>query len=180
MIHNEDCHDCDHLTGTALTKTAFASKMADLETQAAATGEAAAQANFLYANGLYNMSYFGNGRAIFATSHENFDMALPRNREMSKPEKYYLRAAELSKNPEFKAKAIFMAAKAERNSHYDATIEHRGGYFANYFDPKSSYFAGKHFATLKQSYANTKYYQEILNECGYFKRYASGAASPTK
>jgi hypothetical protein len=62
-----------------------------------------------------------------------------------------VQAATLSSNKELKAKAVFMAAKTEQN---------KG------FAPPEKYFD-----MLKDSYADTQYYQEIIRECARFKSY---------
>ena len=169
IIHIVDCHDCDEAKGTKMDKEAFARQMAELSEKAKGTEEDSAIASFQYANGLYNMTFFGNGRAVYETSRGNFDEKLPRNRNMEPAEKYYLRAASLSKNPELQAQATYMAAKADFNRYIDQTIK----YDSRYMKQVESN-SGKHFATLKERYQNTKYYQEILAECSFFADYVNG------
>ncbi len=78
---------------------------------------------------------------------------------MDLAEKYYLQAASLSADKDFKARALFMAAKAEQNRYFNTRK------FAT--DPQPQ----KHFAMLKASYSDTQYYQEIIRECGIFRSY---------
>jgi len=164
MIHIKDCHDCDfQAPHTTYTKKSFAERMLALSRTAQGQGEQAAAASFELANGFYNMSYYGNGRSIYDTAHENLYPrdSNDRNAElalnMDRAEKYYLQAVSLSSNREFKAKAIFMAAKAEQNRRYNVDREdnnkvHPSAYFTMLFD----------------SYSDTQYYQEIVRECAYF------------
>jgi hypothetical protein len=129
--------------------------MLELSGRAQGRGEEAAQASFELANGFYNMSFYGNGRDIYVTRSwnlsprwENATSVSPALR-MDLAQKYYLQAAALSSDREFKAKATFMAAKVEQTESNDRT----------------------HFRTLRESYSNTSYYQEIIRECGYFRSY---------
>jgi hypothetical protein len=54
-----------------------------------------------------------------------------------------------------------MAAKCEQNAFFMNTP-------ANY---KGDFKSGVYFASLKKDYNTTKYYQEVIKECGYFKTY---------
>jgi len=166
-----DCHDCDfQAPHTRYTKLTFADRMLSLSRAAGGQGQAAAEASFELANGFYNMSYYGNGRDIYITKYQNLRAYnylgyLSGNINFEKPlntdaaERYYVRAFNLSSNREFKAKAAFMAAKAEQNRHYTSSKD------------KSGHGPQTHFDTLRTSFADTLYYQEILKECGYFRAY---------
>jgi hypothetical protein len=175
LIHIKDCHDCDFLAPhTKYTKLSFTERMLSLSGQAQGQGDAAATASFELANGFYNMSYYGNGRAIYDTEHGNlrpysieYPFVRPRARiqrdepatNMNLAEKYYLRAADLSSSKEFKAKAIFMAAKTEQNRFYSTNPD------------KGARPPRMYFKLLEDSYADTAYYQEILGECEDFRTY---------
>ncbi len=167
LIHINDCHDCDHADPKKkiYTKLQFTERMVELEKLATKTDvKNAAKHYFEYANGLYNMTYYGNGRKIRETTiycPDDYGDDTDREREpytnCSIAEKYYLKAAALSNDKEFKAKCVFMAAKCEQNEQYSA----------GNFDGGSE----THFLTLKDSFADTKYYLEIIKECGYFRAY---------
>jgi hypothetical protein len=75
---------------------------------------------------------------------------------------YYEKAFASAENKEQKAKCVFLLTKIERNAFY-LTPE----FVYDVTDFKA--FDG--FKKLKAEYAQTKYYQEIINECGYFGRY---------
>lgn len=165
LIHIRDCHDCDFAANekakgkakAAYTLATLIARFIELSKQAGQKGEAGAQASFLIANGLYNLSYYGNARDVYSgTSSDD----LSRNRDMTQAEKYYKRAMELSADQEFKAKACFMAAKTEQNRRFKDS--------SSYIDGPASPI---YFKMLKDSYANTRYYQEIIKECGYFRTY---------
>jgi hypothetical protein len=166
-IHIKDCHDCDHeaVQKTKYTKTSFIEKLIEMKRTAKEKPAEAAQNYLLVANGFYNMTYFGNARlfydnyvdnAIYNYEHaflpeENNDLAL----------KYYLLALQSSTDKEVKAKCTFMAAKCEQNAFFTNKP-------SNY---KGDFKSGVYFASLKKEYSSTKYYSEIIKECGYFKTY---------
>jgi hypothetical protein len=87
----------------------------------------------------------------------NRDAELSLNMHLA--QKYYLQAFNLSSNREFKARAAFMAAKTEQNRYYNTRNDET--------DPQPHTY----FKTLKDSFANTAYYQEIIRECGTFPSY---------
>ncbi len=167
-----DCHDCDFADPQkrTYTKASFARRLLELKTRADGAGEDAARASFELAAGLYNMSYFGNARDVYETAHGNFSPELPRNRNMDLAEKYYRRALELSSDREFQARAAYMAEKCAHNRLYAAAGAAQPGglddYFSRHAEP-----GGDYFRLLKKSYSDTKYYAEILRECGYFRRF---------
>jgi hypothetical protein len=155
-IRIRDCHYCDaSAPHKSYTKVSFAEGMLDLSRRAQGRGEDAALASFELANGLYNMSFYGNARDVYDTSRLNLSPRWEYAPSVSPAvrtdlaEKYYLQAAALSSDRELKTKATFMAAKAEQTRSNDRT----------------------HFRTLQQSYSNTAYYQEIIRECGYFRSF---------
>jgi len=175
MIHITDCHDCDFVAPhTLYTKVTFITRMKELALAAQGTGPAAAQASFELANGYYNMSYYGNGRDIYNTEFGNLRpnmwnaASLPNEKtlNMDLAEKYYVQAMEKSTDREFKTKVCFMAAKAEQNRYYYTHPDENTGVDIH---------PGIYFKKLKENFGDTQYYQEIINECGYFKKYATGS-----
>ena len=177
MIHIKDCHECDFKAPhTKYTKVTFADRMLALSRASQGQGDEAAQASFELANGFYNMSFYGNGREIFDTHHHNFypDVSslyygpvFPSNGNpnseivfnMDLAEKYYVQTMNLFSNKENKTKAAFMAAKTEQNRFFDTHRDGKG-------DQPWTYFK-----LLKDSYSDTQYYREIINECGTFRAY---------
>jgi hypothetical protein len=163
-VHIKDCHDCDaEAPHKDYTKLGFAQQMALLSIPAQSREEAGAVASFNLANGFYNMSYYGNGRSIYDTAYDNLAPRYGGNRDaelalnMNLAQRYYLQAFNLSSNREFKARAAFMAAKTEQNRYYNTRKNEK--------DPQPHTF----FRTLKDSFANTAYFREIIRECGTFK-----------
>jgi hypothetical protein len=177
VIHINDCHDCDANDPQKVEYTtgSFLERMIALEDSVKSNPVHAAKFYFLLANGCYNMTYYGNCRAFYATKltavGDDFfsEGKLSDSSEIdnikgyfdcSKAEEYYNKAADASKDIEFKAKCAFMAAKCEQNEFYTS-----GG------GASGDFGGGKYFNLLDSCYSKTKYYHEIIKECGYFKSY---------
>ena len=170
--HVVDCHDCDHAVKHAkpFTKVAFAQRMAELKVQAAEPKQGSAQAAYDLATGYYNMSHFGNARALYGTTLDTFPTFLPRQMDTKQALKFYEQSAETAKDRELQAKAHFMAAKAERDGIYvSRQTKDALTYDGLYTD--STYVVGKHFKLLADNYTDTQYYKEAIAECGFFKRF---------
>lgn len=166
-----DCHDCDHVNvpGT-LTRQSFCAKMSALNAKAE---KGDAKAAFDYANGLYNISWFGNSRdainpALLANaSEESFY-------QMEAPMAAYQRALKLAPSKENKAICLFMMAKCEQNEFYtDGTNVSYTSFYGEDepCDPVKNQEYRKNFAKLKKEYANTEFYKMALKECSYFQHY---------
>ncbi len=192
-IQINDCHDCDAArdsdvdsiagadTSTFNTKKGFIKRMIELEKSFKTDPAHLAENYFLFANGLYNMTYFGNNRMLYDSKATTMEYQyygypvyservantgelvnpLPIYLNCAKAEKYYNKAMNATNNPELKAKCCFMAAKCEQNMFF----------LYRPTDHKGDFKAGKYFAMLKANYSKTRYYQEIIQECGYFKTY---------
>ena len=192
-IQINDCHECDAArdsdvdpiaasdTSSFHTKKEFVLRLVLLENSIKTDPKHLAENYFLMANALYNMTYFGNNRSLYESPgtgvvYQYFGFSqytervantgelvnpLPINCNCSKAEEYYNKAMNSTKDPEFKAKCCFMAAKCEQNMFF----------LYKPSDYKGDFKAGKYFAMLKANYSKTKYYDEIINECGYFKTY---------
>ena len=174
IIHINDCHDCDHQskTGDSYTKYTFVQHLAELKDLATSNPKKLAESYFLLANGLYNMTYFGNARALYETkineypssyleyenSGKNGDDAIT---NCSEAKKYYQKAMDLSVDKEFKAECCFMAAKCEQNEYFMSTE----------FDGNKAIRSGKYYNLLQEIYSKTDYYKEVLTECSYFKTF---------
>jgi hypothetical protein len=170
-IHINDCHDCDHAAAqkTKYTRLSFAEKMFEMKNKAASKPEEAAQNYFLVANGFYNMTYFGNARLFYDNPIDFRHYYYSNSNEGTKENdcalalKYYLLARDKSTDKEFKAKCTFMAAKCEQNLWF-LTRKYEDG-----IDFKS----GVYFKELVKTYSTTKYFDEIVKECGYFRTFAT-------
>lgn len=174
IIHINDCHDCDFVSqeGDAYDQRSFVEKLLELQGKATSDPKNAAQNYFLLANGLYNMTYFGNAHDVFGSPlidlsvgyfSFDYDAIEPYYPyfDCSKAMEYYQKAMDASTNKEFKAKCCFMAAKCEQNLYYAS----------GQFSYDKAIKTGVYFRELVKTYPKTKYYQEILKECGYFRTY---------
>lgn len=125
------------------------------------------------ANAYYNTSYFGNHRGFggeILLGTPNLSFYYP-NTWMGQAEmypilqndialKYYKLAAENSRDQEFKATCYFRAAKCEQNN-----------WIRTHGDRAPNEGTTYYFDLLKEKYAKTQYYQEIIQECEYFRTY---------
>ena len=125
--------------------------------------------NILLGNAFYNMSHYGNARLFYNNPivdqygnyiDEEYSDMLYNN---SQTEYYYKKALSVAQNDEEKAKATFLLTKIERNKFYLSK---------QYVPDEVDFITFKGYKTLMQNYSNTKYYQEVINECGYFSRVA--------
>nr|MBA2538303.1 hypothetical protein [Deltaproteobacteria bacterium] len=162
VIHIVDCHDCDHAKyGKSKWDHAnLTAKLIELDAKVKAGGEVGADAAMQIGNALYNLTYWGNARAATAETHQKTEDA-------SLAMKYYKRAFELSKNRELKAKAAFLAAKAELGNLLSTTAVADASGTSRGLPVPSTWFP-----VMKQ-FANTRYYKEVIKECGHFASWVS-------
>lgn len=171
-----DCHDCDFAAyqDVKYTRKTFTLKLIELQKsfESEKNKETLAQNLFLYANALYNMTYFGNGRFIATTPISWMEDNYSSNFESKKNQpdnyynctvalEYYVKAKELTNNKDFAAQCNWGAAKCEHNLKLM-------DYLPWQTQAPVDFEAGTYFNEMKSKYAGTKYYKEALNECGYF------------
>lgn len=159
VIHIIDCHDCDHekYEKSKWDHANVVERLIELDAKVKLGGEAGAEAALQIGNVLYNLTYWGNARQATAETHQKTEDA-------TLAIKYYKRAHDLSKNRELKVKAAFLAAKAELGTLMSSDNDPAGN-TAGLPIPKTW------FPVVKQ-YANTRYYKEVLRECGHFASWA--------
>jgi hypothetical protein len=162
VVHVKDCLECDHQRfgeKATWTHASFVTRMIALTAQARQRGDAGAEAAFLLGNGYYNITGVGNARSFLERSHlETFDARTA--------ERWYKRAFDGWHDREHKAQAAWMAAKSElarslpfrRPEDRDSPL-----------DPLP--IPRKWFPIFK-TFAHTAYYQEVLAECGNYRRWA--------
>lgn len=181
QMNINDCHDCDanSLTTKPYTKYSFAKRMLELEKELKTNPKNRAENYYLLANAYYNMTYFGNSWMIIdfyrSLISEEKD---PNFLDCSKAEDYYLKAMTASKDNEFKARCLFMAAKCEQNRFY---IDK--GFFQGTIDyypydceknpqiKKENY--RMYFKNLNDNYSKTEFYKRALKECKYFNYFVT-------
>lgn len=171
LIHINDCHNCDHEAPQTLkyTKYSFIKHLAELSETTSGNPKKASNIYFLLANGLYNMTYFGNSRAVYESHIKSvplYDFYYDESRkdgiyDCTKAESYYKKAMELAPNKELKAKYCFMASKCEQNRYYCSSA----------YKTNRIYHPENYFNQLKKDFSKTMYYKEIIEECGYFRTF---------
>ncbi len=165
--------------GIKTVRTEFCKTMLELE-QKIKTDKANANEILKYANGLYNMSYWGNFTSLaeygFISNFWSYrnpsysnDTGYPDMVNLyeypmfvcESAQKYYSLAAKKSANKEFQAQCYFFAAICEQNSYYisnDYSDENEKGLKIKYRN---------YFKLLKEQYRNTQYYKDAMNTCSY-------------
>lgn len=139
--------------------------------------------NYLFANALYNLSYFGNSDRITTVYRSNYSIGSPllQKDKLEKAIKHYNIALENSKDKEFQAKLTYMISKAylaladltnekDRWKYYGESKYNYGTIYETFLQKNGA----KYFDTLKQDFGDTKYYQELIQQCGDFKIYQKG------
>ncbi|PZX95059.1 hypothetical protein DOS84_00375 [Flavobacterium aquariorum] len=176
----KDCHDCDHQAlqkkkYTMLDFLTIIQKMQDNVTKQVDVYNN----NLLLGNAFYNITHFGNGRLFYegkiAGEGSTPDFFRDPIREMitncSLAKAYYEKAFLATKNNEQKAKTQYMMSKCERNDYYNKKYYSLNLSTWDIQDDQTNFIAWQGFKNIKANYSKTKYYKEIINECGYFKTY---------
>jgi hypothetical protein len=178
----QDCHDCDHAAPQKIkySKVELLRKMKELENNIKANKDVHRNA-LLLGNAFYNITHYGNARAFYECDvigryyyapYEIYSEVRSYLLNMDLATKYYSMALNAAQNDEQKARAHFMLAKCERNQWYNETKYNEDN------NAQIDFKAWNGFKTLKQQYANTQYYKEVIKECGYFRTYINkGTAS---
>jgi hypothetical protein len=158
VIHIVDCHDCDHAAYGAAkwTRASFAQRMIDLRARAERPGKAGAAAAFDLGNGYYNITWFGNARSFLDNTHVQADV--------TEAEKWYKRAFDAFPGREDKARAAFMAAKAELARLVGPPVDR--------YDALEKLPVPTTWFPIVRQFADTRYYREILQECGHYRRWS--------
>ncbi|GHE43978.1 hypothetical protein GCM10017764_29120 [Sphingobacterium griseoflavum] len=175
----KDCNDCDHAAPQKVkyTKLDFLRKVQELKQNVDQGTDLYANA-LLLGNAYYNTSFFGNARVFYynAIIAEYGNYISTKNQPyilgMSNAKKYYEKAFHAAQDNEQRAKVSYLLAKVDRNNFYRQQYLQADDYY--WADAKQTMFkdwAG--FQTLKNDYADTKYYQEVIRECGYFRSYVT-------
>jgi hypothetical protein len=149
VMHIRDCHDCDHekYARAPWNLRNLLERLVALEKTARGTGEAAAQAAYELGSVTYNLTWYGNARAVLGAHAATEDTA--------PAEAWFARAFELTQQRELKAKAAYMAAKCE--------LPRLPG--AQEGSPPR---APRWYGSLAK-FADTAYHREVLAECGYYQ-----------
>jgi hypothetical protein len=164
----KDCHDCDHAAYQKIkyTHIDFLNKIKLMQDNLA-NGLDVYNNNMLLGNAFYNITHFGNARLFY-----QIKIALPNSPEYNckQAKMYYKKALESAVNLEQIAKCNYMLAKCERNDFYNQ----QALLYENPWDAESetiNFKEWKGFNLLKNQCSSTKFYQDVIRECGYFKTY---------
>ncbi len=144
--------------GDAKDKLTLAQTLLKLEDMAKKGGNESANYYYLLGNAYYNMSPAGWHRPILHYREGNYSHNLGDGYSYNVAEDYYEKARMASTDKEFKAKMTYMMAKVEQAFGYNGLRKNE---------------SGSYFEELVEQYANTNYYQEVLDECGYFRDYVN-------
>jgi len=176
-----DCHDCDFEIQPRPTLTAMDVLKTMQKMKSALRGGKNKYNNaYLLANAFYNISFYGNSRVFFQSPitgsdpYTPFDIAVafrPMLLSNKIAERYYLMARDAAVNKEQKARCTFMAAKCEKNESYNLVYNAAGKDGDQWNTDVNDQYFGKYFAALATGYKDTRFYQEILKECGFFRNY---------
>ncbi|MFD1258349.1 hypothetical protein ACFQ3S_16205 [Mucilaginibacter terrae] len=156
-----------------LNKLQFAQKMAELKAKLK-NDPKNADVYFQMATGIYNTSTYCDSWNLISYIWSSYDFGRKQMYyydgdyiKTSFAKQYYLKARELSTDPEFKAKCTFMAAKCEQKEHEAPS------YMDNYaaYEKREKAFLkaikqNSHFKEM-QEYKATRFYKRAVNECSY-------------
>jgi len=168
----QDCHDCDHenYRGRKWTRMTTLNRMIQLQQNLLRNTDMYYSALTL-GNAYYNLSYYGNSRVFYQSklmyswgnSIDDFHSKFLNSSNRAKD--YYRTALQYAQSDEQRAKCEYFIAKCDRNEFYNF------GWVNNGID----FLAWDGFVNLKSKYSNTKFYNEVIRECGYFRTYLSKA-----
>ncbi len=188
----KDCHDCEHARRQSVKYTSLSLllKMKEMKDLAEQNNDAYNN-NLLLANAYYNLTFYGNARLFSASGLTGetvpsmpeyiacFAQSMLTNCDLAK--KYYLKASAAAEDDEQRAKIAYLISKCERNEYYnkhytfgicDGSGEYN--YYPRAFNAHSISYAWGGFKELKEKYANTQYYKDVINECEDFVDYVNG------
>ncbi|RFS20986.1 hypothetical protein DVR12_16685 [Chitinophaga silvatica] len=149
----------------------FCNQMVDLE-ETMKKPQAPATAFYKYANALFSISYYGHTwdfvkkyrpTYLWYTPEVEKDPFLRQYFGCYKAEEYYLKALKISSptNKEFRARCAFLAARCAQKH---IAIDNNDKYL-------KTWIRNKYFPQLVTDYSQTKFYQQVYNQCGYLRDY---------
>lgn len=175
-----DCHDCDHTAPQKVkySRTDFLKKLKELKDKITAGQDVYTNA-ILFANAQYNITHYGNARVFYECLIYGSDQSEPWSIDsvfrapltsMATAVKYYTLALNAAQTDEQRAKVQYLLAKCQRNEWYNHTVYASETNRFNDNDHRPDFTAWAGFKALSQ-YPKTKYYTEVLKECGYFSTF---------
>jgi hypothetical protein len=177
----KDCHDCDHAAyqKRKYSQIEFLTTIKEMQEKLAQKEDVYTN-SLLLGNAFYNITHFGNGRTFYESSIVGYGSGPYSFRDKMKEmitncnvaKMYYQKAFEAATTKEQKAKCVYLMAKCERNDYYNKKYNSIKSYW-DIEDDKINFIAWNGFKTLRKEYSDTKYYQDVIAECGYFNTYVN-------
>lgn len=177
----KDCHDCEHAAyqKKKYSQMDFLTTIKDMQDKLAQKEDVYTN-SLLLGNAFYNISHFGNGRTFYEISIVGYGSSPYSFRNTMKEmitdnsvsKMYYQKAFEAASNKEQKAKCLYLISKCERNDYYNKKYNDVNNYW-EIQDDKINFIAWNSFKALRKDYSDTKYYQDVIAECGYFNTYVN-------
>jgi hypothetical protein len=177
----KDCHDCDHAAyqKRKYTFMDFLTTIKEMQGKLAQKEDVYTN-SLLLGNAFYNITHFGNGRTFYEITIIGYGSSPYSFRDSMKrmitncdlPRMYYQKALEAATTKEQKAKCIYMLAKCERNEYYNNKYNNLKNWWEA-DDDKINFIAWSGFKALQKDYSDTKYYQDVIAECGYFNTFVN-------
>jgi hypothetical protein len=170
-----------------ITRLEFAHKLLELKKKIKQDPQDALS-YYMLGNAYYNITYFSKSANL--VSYFNSDAYYTGFTDCTKALSYYKKALELAKNRELKAECCFMLANCRQNMFTLEYNAHDYGYSYGYgYQKRKEYIFEdrfkenekqkvlkgyrEYFKLLKDEYADTNFYQEVIKECEYFSFYVN-------
>jgi hypothetical protein len=174
----KDCYYCDrdYQNPVFFSMRMLLQKMTELDELASKNKKMAVASYISMGDAMYNITRYGNARSFYDTKMHDAGKYIYGYAETQGNDtmffscrlaaSYYMKAMELTKDKETKARCCWLLAKCEQNEFVNSGV--------SAFEQKegSEIFVGKYFKEMQTNYSKTKYYKEVIGQCGYFKKYA--------
>lgn len=178
----KDCHDCEHLAfqKRKFTDSEFLNLMNEMQIKVA-QNEDVYNNSLLLGNAFYNISHFGNARTFYEIPIVGYGSSPTYFRDEIKKMivdcsvsiMYYQKALAAAITKEQKAKCVYLLAKCERNEFYNNRYYFQNKDYWDFYADDVNFLAWRGFQQLQKEYSDTKYYQDVIKECGYFNTYVN-------
>lgn len=168
----EDTADAMHRK--AITQLQFCDRMLALQ-EKMKTPPVDARVYYDYATALFNLTYYGKTWSFVRNSRHTYFWYTaacekdPFERQYFgcyAAEAYYLKAAQVATDNEFRARCFFMAARCSQK--HVAPMENDKKYY-------SALVHNRYFPALKANYSQTRFYQEVYGQCSYLRDFVRTA-----
>lgn len=179
----KDVCECDNFSFTDqhYTKLDLLNRMRELQSRIE-NGEKTFGIYIELGMSFYNISYYGNSREFYDNPifidyrYHNDTMFKNWILSSSIANSYFQKALSVAINKEQKAQCTYLISKCERNDYYKSKYNDEGGYrfeLGAGNDTDTAFLAWNGFVKLRNEYSNTKFFKDVINECGYFRTYIS-------